>query len=283
MPPIGNDPDAALLGGLDLTSIVRTLGVVLLVAACTSLPLAAAGITHAGSAVAPSAPTAPNGPGCGPEVVTQSTSQAITALNSVSCNSGGLHADNSYFRAFDLAGAGYLDGFDVCSVEIGVELADAGDPATTQPVTVRLYRGPSGFPTGFPGSFVQIASSTVQMADAALSIVSVPLLASVPAGDSLVVEVFTPDGQVAGHSFFIGSNSAGESAPSYLAAADCGITAPTTTSAIGFGNMQIVLNVVGDVPQQSVLEVPTLGGWGLALLALFLGASAVLLLRRRTA
>ena len=55
----------------------------------------------------------------------------------------------------------------------------------------------------------------------------------------LVVEVFTPNGQTAGNSFFIGSNALGQTAPSYLAAADCGVTEPTDTAAIGFPGMHI--------------------------------------------
>ena len=46
--------------------------------------------------------------------------------------------------------------------------------------------------------------------------------------------MFTPEGQTAGNSFFIGSNAAGQTAPSYLAAAACGVTEPTDTAAIGF-------------------------------------------------
>jgi hypothetical protein len=48
--------------------------------------------------------------------------------------------------------------------------------------------------------------------------------------------------------FFIGSNASPETAPSYLSAADCGITDPTTTSDIGFPNMHIVFNVNGSCP-----------------------------------
>ena len=54
------------------------------------------------------------GAGCGSTFLTQSTSQSIAALNSISCNTGGLHTDNSYFRAYDMSG--YPDGFDVCEV-----------------------------------------------------------------------------------------------------------------------------------------------------------------------
>jgi hypothetical protein len=63
--------------------------------------------------------------------------------------------------------------------------------------------------------------------------------------NQLVVEVFTPDGESAGNLFFIGSNTAAESAPSYLSAAVCGVPTPTTTAGIGFPNMHVVMTVNG--------------------------------------
>ena len=43
------------------------------------------------------------------------------------------------------------------------------------------------------------------------------------------MEVFTPNGATAMNEFFIGSNAAAETGPSYISAADCGIPTPTTT------------------------------------------------------
>ena len=51
--------------------------------------------------------------GCGTTTLTQSTAQTITNGASVSCNAGGLHTNNSYFRAFSLGA--FPDGFDVIS------------------------------------------------------------------------------------------------------------------------------------------------------------------------
>ncbi len=42
---------------------------------------------------------------------------------------------------------------------------------------------------------------------------------------------------------FIGSNSAGQTAPSFLASAACNVLVPTDTADIGFPNMHIVLSV----------------------------------------
>ncbi|NUM43460.1 MAG: carboxypeptidase regulatory-like domain-containing protein, partial [Anaerolineales bacterium] len=55
--------------------------------------------------------------------ITHSATQNITALNSVSCNAGGLHTDNSYLRHFTLADFGITDSFDVTEVSFGVEQA----------------------------------------------------------------------------------------------------------------------------------------------------------------
>lgn len=177
--------------------------------------------------------------GCGTSELTQSTTQTITALNSVSCNAGGLHTDNSYWRAFSIAG--FPGGFDVCEVEIGIETATGA--GGSQPVTVNVY---SSTGAAFPnGTLVLQGTTNLNVADQSATVLDAPVTASIPAGAQMVVEIFTPDGQVAGNSFFIGSNADGESGPSYLSAADCGVTTPTPTGTLGFANMQIVMNVRG--------------------------------------
>src|SRR6185295_11218531 len=65
--------------------------------------------------------TAPVGSSC--TTITESSSQAITPLNSVSCNDGIGHTDNSYFRAFTLSSFGIVGAFNVQSVDIGIEEA----------------------------------------------------------------------------------------------------------------------------------------------------------------
>jgi hypothetical protein len=62
----------------------------------------------------------------------------------------------------------------------------------------------------------------------------------------VVLELNTPAG--AGNSFFVGSNAAAESGPSYLSAAACAVVVPATTGSIGFPNMHIVLFAEGTVP-----------------------------------
>ena len=202
-----------------------------------------------------------------PLVITQSSTQTITPLNSVSCNNGTSpelsraippeaqnrstaatarldHTDNSYWRAFDMAaitsnGMPYF----ITSVSFGIETASS--TAGTQPVTVRLYTT-SNFPAGFPGSLTQVATTTINVADQSGTVLQTPLFAVVPvATNQLVMELFTPNGGATGNLLFMGSNEDPETAPSYLSAAGCGITTPTTTAAIGFPNMHLVFNVNG--------------------------------------
>jgi len=216
--------------------------------------------------------------GCGTTVLTQSTSQTITALNSVSCNAGGVHTDNSYFRAFSLGA--FPNGFDVCALQFGVEQATGA--GGSQPVTVNIYANTGGaFPLG-TRALVGTAAATVS--DQSLTITEVAVTGTVPAGAELIAEVFTPDGTAGSNTFFIGSNAGGESGPSYIAAAACGIANPTTTSAIGFANMQIVMNVLGTPGGVGTLTItPAAVDFGSVLVGSTSAAQAVTLSNTGTA
>ena len=151
--------------------------------------------------------------------------------------------------------AAYAGGGQYCinSVSFGVEFAN-----TTQPVTVRLYMT-SNFPAGFPGSLTQIATTILNVGSSQDgTVVTTPLVVTVPAGTpQLVMELFTPNGQPGGYRFFVGSNAALETGPSYFSAADCGITTPTTIAAAGFPNMHIVFDVNGTCTCPTPTPTPT--------------------------
>ena len=178
--------------------------------------------------------------------ITQSTDPVNIVAGSVACNDNvtGFTTANSYFRAFTLSSFGINNPFNVTSVQIGIEEASSTNP--DQQVTVNLYAGAAGFPTGFPGSFTLIGTVTDNIAPQTLTLYSFTVAGTVPAGEDLIVEIFTPDGQTLGNAFFIGSNAAGQTAPSYIMAADCGLATPGDLAGIGFGNMHIVMSVTGD-------------------------------------
>ncbi|MEP7336974.1 MAG: putative Ig domain-containing protein, partial [Acidobacteriota bacterium] len=216
--------------------------------------------------------TVGGGGGGGCPTLTESSSQTITASNSVSCNNGVGHTDNSYWRAFTLSSFGVNNAFNVQSIDIGVETASSSDGKSApsrassiskngqkagsaslasavagpgQSITVRIYISSQAFPAGFPGSLTLIGTASTTVSDQAGTIINVPITGTAPGGSQLVVEVFTPDGTAAGNLFYFGSNSSPETAPSYITAAECGITTPATTAEIGSPNMHIVMNVNG--------------------------------------
>ncbi len=184
--------------------------------------------------------------------ITHSTTQNITALNSVACNNGGIHTINSYYRVFDLVTEfGITDPIQVDELSFGVEQAASG--AGTQTVIVRLYTLSGPF---ILANLTQIGSETLAVPDGATgTIFTTPFdpVVVVPANQILVAEVYTPDGAAGSNSFFIGSNADPETAPSYLRAPACGISQPTTTGAIGFPNMHIVMNVSAGI----IVATPT--------------------------
>lgn len=235
---------------------------------------------------APGAPAAIPGPPepfltCGPVEITESVDNAtVTAGNSVACNAGGVTAENSYYRAFDLAAFG-LTSFSACEVQIGIELAQGGGGSGAQPLTVNLYANfGAPFPAGFPVGYSIIGTSSVSVPDQALTIFQIPVTGVMSFPGELVVEVFIANSVGgAGNRFWIGSNNLGETAPSYLRAPGCGIPIPTTLGSLGFPGMQIVMNVEGS--EAAPAPAPALGSAGLVAGSLALIGVAVLAWRRR--
>lgn len=221
-------------------------------------------------------------------VLTQSTDPTtIVPANSVACTDQmtGLHTDNSYLRRFDLDGEFSLtEALSVDSVDVGVETATSGTGGD-QPISVIVYSVANADPLLF-ANLTEVGRVDTVVADTTQSIVNFPVNGSPidPATDDLVIEVFTPNGQDVGHSFFIGSNNAGESAPSYLAAADCGINEPTTTTDIGFPQMQIVMSVLGTLgsgpPGPTAESIPTLSKFGIAIMLMMLAGVGFVAIRR---
>lgn len=184
--------------------------------------------------------------------LTQSSSLAVTVGNSVSCNGGSpdfFHSENSYYRRFNLDGNFSATGtVTIDSVDIGIEQAVGN--GGSQPITVNLYALPNASTMTLANLGAPIASAPVTVADQGATLLNVPIAASLNGlTHDLVVEVFTPDGETAGHSFFMGSNASGSinpaGAPSFIRAptTGCDLNEPTPVGSIGFGSMHIVMVV----------------------------------------
>lgn len=168
----------------------------------------------------------------------------ITATNSVSCNAGGITAENSYYRAFRLADFGVNTAFTANRIDVGIESATAGI-GTSQTIQVKLYTVSGAFPAGV---LTQIAGQIATVNNTTTGTV-VPVTLSptgmAPAGATIVAEVFIPDGAATNNSIFIGSNTAAETGPSYIRAPDCGSTQPATLASLGFPAVHMVITVTG--------------------------------------
>ncbi len=184
----------------------------------------------------------PEGGSCGPTEITHSATQDIVS-GSIACVDpmSGFNFENHYTRAFDLTSFGIVGAFSVCEVEVAVEAALS--VAEIQPLTVRLYWTESGT---FPGgTLTPIGEATVMIPDQDQSYVTIPVTGTAPPGTELVVDVASADGTVELAAFLIGSNDAGQTAPGYLTAPDCGYVTPTDLATIGAPDMHIVINARG--------------------------------------
>lgn len=176
-------------------------------------------------------------------VLTQSVDPNSVADGGVACwdSGGGTFSENSFLRSYNMTSFGITEDFGVTSVEFGQGSADDG-----KVLTINLYTASA---EGLGFASLTLLASTTHTASSAddLSVVSVALSATVPAGSIIALEVVAGDsGTNVGETFFPGVNAAGENAPSYLVGSDCGITTPTPTGDIGFPDNQYVMNVVGN-------------------------------------
>lgn len=158
---------------------------------------------------------------------------AVTAGGSLGCPT----APNVYSRSFVLADFNINADWPVSQVEFGLQDYTTAD----SPITITLYTSSQDYPTGYPASLTQLATTTVSYTETGQSLnvlKQVPITAVVPAGSELVVEI--------SGAFFIGGNTAGSTAPSYLLAVGCGATTPTDVTDLGdFENVNFLINVTG--------------------------------------
>ncbi|MEZ4400793.1 MAG: hypothetical protein R3B06_12280 [Kofleriaceae bacterium] len=179
--------------------------------------------------------------------LSQSSSMAITALHTVACSNQttGFTAENSYYRAFRLADFGVTNAFTATRVDVGIEQATG--VGGSQSMQVKVYTVAGTFPAGV---LTQIAGQLVTVPDSATNtVMQIPLAPAglAPAGSTVVVEAFIPDGRAIGNVLYLGSNAAAESGPTYLRAPDCGSTQPQPISALVSPDPQVhvVLTVTG--------------------------------------
>jgi hypothetical protein len=195
------------------------------------------------------------------QTLSQSTNSTTPSGNSAACGPTGLTytVDNGYFRSYPLATLG--SNVEIVSITFGVQNVVA-PPTGGFPMVIRLWNDPTP-PTIAPYAGLQLRHTenftlpTTPTATVVTRALSGPPVTFTPA-DTLVVELFSASGAYNTTRFIMGSNTLGQSAPSFIRAPACaGLAEPTDTAVIGFPNMHIILdvNVIGQVP-------PTFPGTG---------------------
>src|SRR5690606_34357184 len=75
---------------------------------------------------------------------------------------------------------------------------------------------------------------------------------NIPQNSQMVVEFAVLDNQAMGGRFFPGTNTSGESSPTYLSSTGCGVTTPTPVSSLGAFTNHFILDVLGNGPEMDV-------------------------------
>lgn len=213
-----------------------------------------------GAAVAPAAEFTTSGLPAGqssssqltltPVDITQSADLTVLAGYGIACSGGGLITENHWLRRFKLAvDHGIFNQYDVSSVDIGVESVSIGSSGLPN-AEARIYSVGTGAAFTFANMTLQ-GTGVFQLTEPDdLVVKSVPVTASFPdpVNVDLVLDFWGPDGQTEPNLWGIypGANNLGQTAPSYLAAADCGVSEPTDAAALGFPSMHLVMVVRGD-------------------------------------
>jgi hypothetical protein len=185
------------------------------------------------------------GGGGGPVTLTQSSSNAILDDHSIACynSTWGYTTQNSFYRVFDLPAAGVTGPLAVETVSVGIETALSGDGGS-QPMRIKLHTLSGAFTLA---NLTQLANVLQQVGDQDLFILDVPVAATVPAGSTLVVEMFVPDGSSNFNTLFPGSNDSGQTGPTYVRATECGTNQPTDIATLSGGeDMHWVVSVSGE-------------------------------------
>jgi hypothetical protein len=158
-------------------------------------------------------------------------------------------SDNIYYRAYFPEDFGFSGSFTAMGVGFVAEFTDVGGSDPTVTNTVRLYTSDDKFPDG---TLTEIASQDFEVSaadDGATFEIMFETPVDLDASTELIVAVdisaspAVPDN----YDFRIGHNVEGEDEPSYISAEPCGLIAPVTLEGIGFGDQNIILNLIGDV------------------------------------
>ncbi|MBL0232450.1 MAG: HYR domain-containing protein [Chitinophagaceae bacterium] len=162
-----------------------------------------------------------------PNNLSQSTNNnLIVGGTGIACNAG----DNHFWRAYTLSQANPVR---LKGVRFGVEVN-----GTSQDATVRVYSSAGAFP-GATRTLLASQTVTVNTASGVFYTVNFATPPTVPGNSVIAVEVETLTG-----GFYPGANALGETAPSYISSASCGVATPVTMASLGFTANHFIIDLL---------------------------------------
>jgi hypothetical protein len=176
-----------------------------------------------------------------PVSITHNASQTANGPE-IACAAASV-TDNLIWQEFDLdSDFGVANDFAVSSVQIGIGSVSAINPI---PLTVNIYSNDGIFPSGTL-TLQGTASYSITNADN-LSLLTIPISATIPLGDNLLYEIFIDGDDGTGTDIMrFSTNDDGYTADSWILAVDCGVSSPTTMTGIGFPNSAWIMTVTGE-------------------------------------
>jgi hypothetical protein len=174
---------------------------------------------------------------CGSLELTQSTDPTLIEANSVWCGTLDFNAETRLARAFTAPHDLSLE----C-----VTFAVRQNTGADWPCTVRVLLGGTAAPYSSLTLLTETAVNIPAGTDREMFTAEMPAL-SIPSGTEFIIELVTPTRDPAaggdGGLLALGFNSAGQSAPTYLYAEECGLTEYQTLTSIGFPNRHLALSL----------------------------------------
>lgn len=167
----------------------------------------------------------------GTVTLTQNTSSVALASAGVACNPGG---DNAFYRVYDLTALGYTNDLILNNIKFSVQSS-----AADRLVTVSAYT----LTGALTDANLTLLGSTTVTATTSTSIIDYTAAMGgliVPGGSTLVLSYAVASSP--NNAFIPGANAAGQSAPVFIKAVDCGIAQPTSFTAVGFPNVHVILD-----------------------------------------
>jgi hypothetical protein len=212
-----------------------------------------------------------------PQSITQSIDPYTIVLGtSVACSDGVYTTENAWLRLFDLDDDhGLVGAFTVSSVDWGMERVTG-----SLDIVVNVYCLDDGMP--FLYSFMNLVdSAATPVADEVLTFQNTPVGGACDsATQAIAVELSGGDCEILGTctEYWIGMNDLGQTAPTYIASASCGLPDPTDLTMGGppCCHLVMVVNGQGEIP-----DVPATTSVGAVLLLLVLLGSGAYFMRRR--